>query len=297
MSNRESIIRKMQIIRKLRRKASTSQEILDYLKFEGELQGYNFDISQRTLHRDLDDIRAVYCIDIQFDFSQKLYYIDFDEHSEINERILEAFDIFNTMNLTDRLSEHVHFEKRKPQGTENFYGFLHAIKNHLQISFTYQSYWDEEPAVRLVEPYALKEFRNRWYILAQDTKDGIIKSFGLDRLSAFEITNTGFKPIDFNVNKHYKDCFGIISPNAEKPTEIVLSFNFRQGKFIKSLPLHESQEILIDNENELRIKLTIFITHDFIMELLSQGPNMKVLQPQSLVDTLKTSLQETLNQY
>ena len=67
-----------------------------------------------------------------------MYFIDFDEQAEVNERILEAFETFNALNISDRLSNHIHFEKRKPRGTENLYGLLHAIKNQVHIKFTYQ---------------------------------------------------------------------------------------------------------------------------------------------------------------
>ena len=138
MSKRESIARYNLIIKKLRKQSSSFSEISDYLAFESDLQEYNFNVSKRTFQRDIEDIRSVYNIDIQYDFSRKVYYIDFDEQPEINERILEAFDTFNALNITDRLSNYIHFEKRRPQGTENLYGLLHAIKNKVQISFSYQ---------------------------------------------------------------------------------------------------------------------------------------------------------------
>lgn len=298
MSKRESISRYNLIIKKLRRYPATFKEILDYLLLESEIQSYNFNVSKRTFQRDIADIRTIYNIDIQYDFSRKVYFIDFDDQSEISERILEAFDTFNALNITDRLSNHIHFEKRKPQGTENLYGLLHAIKNKVQITFTHQKYWDDEITKRLAEPYALKEFKNCWYVLANDLKDNRIKSFALDRLNNLEITKKHFQfPKDFNVNEHYKYCFGIISPNDQKPQEVILSFNPLQGKYIKSLPLHESQEVLKDNEEELRVKLTIIITFDFVMELLSHGDRVKVIKPDGLIDDLKRSYQNALNHY
>lgn len=144
MSKRESIARYNLIIKKLRKRPATFAEIEEYLALESEIQSYNFNISKRTFQRDRDDIRSLYNIDILFDFSKKVYYIDFDEQPEANERILEAFDTFNALNLTDRLSKHIHFEKRKPQGTEHLYGVLHAIKNQIQIKFVYQKYWEDE---------------------------------------------------------------------------------------------------------------------------------------------------------
>ena len=298
MSKREAISRYNLIIKKLRKCSASFNEIADYLSLESELQSYDFNVSKRTFQRDLEDIRSIYNIDIQYDFSRKVYFIDFEQQPEINERILEAFDTFNALNITDRLSNHIHFEKRRPQGTENLYGLLHAIKNQVQINFTYRKYWEDELTERIVEPYALKEFKNRWYIVANDLKDKKVKSFALDRLTDLEITKRKFQfPNDFNINDHYKYCFGIISPNGHKPQEVILSFYPFQGKYIKSLPLHESQQILIDNEDELRVKLTLFVTHDFFMELLSYGENLKVIEPESLIKDIKNSLQETLKQY
>jgi len=113
--------------------------------------------------------------------------------------------------------------------------------------------------LRVVEPYALKEFKNRWYVLANDLKDNKVKSFALDRLTELEITNKKFQlPNNFNINEHFKFSFGIISPNGQEPQEVILSFDPFQGKYIKTLPLHESQVILKDNEQELRIK-TYFV--------------------------------------
>jgi predicted DNA-binding transcriptional regulator YafY len=298
MSKRETISRYNLIIKKLRKQPATFVEIADYLVFESELQEYNFNIGKRTFQRDLDDIRSVYNIDIQYDFSRKVYFIDYDEQPEVNERILEAFDTFNALNISDRLSNHIHFEKRRPQGTENLYGLLHAIKNQVQIRFTYQKYWEDELTQRQVEPYALKEFKNRWYVLAKDLNDKKVKSFALDRLSALEITKMNFQlPINFDVNEHFKYSFGIISPNEDEPQEVILSFTPFQGKYIKSLPLHESQQVLVDNNVEFRLKLMLYITHDFIMELLSYGANLKVIKPESLIEELKISCQNTIKRY
>ncbi len=298
MSKRESITRYSLIINKLRKHAASFNEISDYLALESEIQGYNFNISKRTFQRDLNDIRSLYNIDIVYDKPLKAYIIDYDEESGFQARILEAFDTLNALNLNERLSQYIHFEKRQPQGTENLYGLLHAIKNRLQINFSYQKFWEESLTHRYVEPYALKEFKNRWYILANDMKDKKVKSFALDRLSELNITKKHFQlPVDFDANQYYKHCFGIISPNGHTPEEVILSFDPVQGKYIKSLPLHSSQQVLIDNDRELRIKLTVYVTHDFFMEILSYGDLVQVLQPESLIQELRNSYQNALKKY
>src|SRR5690606_6140821 len=98
-------------------------------------------------------------------------------------RRMEAFDTFNALRIGENTSGSIHFENRKPLGTENLFGLIHAIKNRLNIMFTYQKFWEDEMTHRSVEPYALKEFKSRWYVLAKDHKDNNIKSFALDRLT------------------------------------------------------------------------------------------------------------------
>ena len=298
MTKRESVLRYIHIMNKLRTGPATFEQIDAYLTRQSELQGAVFNMSKRQFQRDLKDIESIFEVEIKFDFRRKIYAINEDESSEMSQRRMEALDVFNALKIGESSSKSIHFEKRKPQGTENFHGLLHSIKNQRQISFTYQKYWEVELTHRTVEPYALKEFRNRWYVLAKDLKDQQIKSFAFDRLTELEINKKRFQPEqNFDVNEYYKFCFGIISPSDHELQEVILSFDPFQGKYIKSLPLHETQEVLVDDEKEVRIKLKIYMTHDFLMEILSHGENVKVIQPESLVISLKRSYKNALSQY
>lgn len=295
MSKRGYISRYLLILKKLKVKPYSTYEELqayidnqfDYLQMQDDTLNIGF--SKRTLQRDIREIRNVFGVDIEYSKSLKGYYITQSDTENMNfQRMIEAFDMFNSLNLAQDLTPFIHLEKRKPQGTENLYGLLHAIKNKLQIKFIYQKFWEEEASTRKVEPYALKEFKNRWYVMAKDSKDKNVKSFALDRLSNLEITNLTFiYPNTFSIEQAYRHCFGIISPIDKEPQEIILSFDPFQGKYIKTLPLHETQEILEDNEDELLVKLKLYVTHDLIMELLSFGDNMKVIKPKSLVKEIK----------
>ena len=298
MSVRETILRYHQIISKIRKHPFTFKEMSDELARESEFKGYRLKTGIRTFQRDLDTIRSIYSIDIQFDFKRGVYYYVPDEHSESNLRMVEALDLFNALKISENISGAIHFEKRRPQGTENMNGLLHAIRNRLQTEFTYFKYWEDQSSQRLVEPYALKEFRNRWYLLAVDHKDQRMKVFGLDRLSNLVISIRKFRyPRSFNVNDYFSDCYGIIVPEGEMPEEVILTFEPHEGKYIKSLPLHASQEIINDTPEELRICLTLYITEDFIMEILSHGAKVRVIQPAGLAKVIRNSCQETFMKY
>lgn len=298
MAKIDAIKRYNLIINKLRKYPATYNEIDTYLEKQSELQEYKLTVSKRTFQRDLDEIRLLYSIDIRFDFSKQVYYIDDAGQPDFNNRLLEAFDTFNALKVTDSIYQYMNFETRKPLGTENLNGFIHAIKNNVRIKFTYQKFQDDEISKRTVEPYLLKEFKNRWYVLAKDLNDGTVKSFAIDRISLLEITNQKFQvDSEYNLEDTYKHSFGIISSNESLPDEIILSFNTYQGKYIKTLPLHDSQKILIDDENEFKISLQLIVTHDLIMELLSFGDNLKVIQPQKLIDEMKNIFQNVLKKY
>jgi predicted DNA-binding transcriptional regulator YafY len=305
MSKRGYISRYLLVLKKLKAKPyCTYEELQSYIERQvDQLQlrddALNVGFSKRTLQRDLKEIRSLFGIDIEYSKTQGGYFIDKSEMENMNfQRMMESFDVFNSLNVAQGLSQFIHQEAQRPQNTDNLYGLLHAIKNRLQITFTYHKFWEEAPTQRQVSPYMLKEFKSRWYLLANNHADSKVKTFALDRMSALDITQQKFElPLNYDADGLFRHSFGIITPDDEEPQEIILSLTPFQGKYIKTLPLHSSQQILADNKNELRIRLYLYITHDFIMELLSLGDNVKVLQPASLVGAIKAAHKKAYAQY
>jgi len=297
MAQRETTSRHHLIIKKLRSaKRVTFDEISDYLARETQIQGYDFNISQRTFQRDILEIGDIYGIYIKYDFSGKFYHIEEDLGSEFRDRLFEAFDVYNALKVNEHNRQYVYLEKRRAKGTEHLYDLLHAIKNRLQVSFSYQKFYKDLPEKRTTNPLALKEFKYRWYLFAQDDCDNLVKTYALDRMTELEISKIHFpENPDFDMDEIQKYCFGIIMPINEQPQKVVLSFEPFQGKYIKSLPLHETQKVLIDNDKELRISLNIYLTHDFKMELMSYGESVKVVEPKHFAKEIKASYQRAIN--
>jgi len=297
MSQRQTTLRHNLIINKLRRqKRATFAEICDYLERESDIRGEDLTISKRTFTRDIAEIGETYGIYIRYDFSARNYFIEEEFDTEIDNRRLEALDIFNALKVKERQAKHIFLDTRQASGTEHLYGLLHAINNHFQVTFNYHPYYYEAAAERLANPLAIREFKYRWYLFAENKEQ--IKCYGLDRMTNLQILNSHFEmPAGFDLVEQFKYSFGIISPNADQPCEVILSFDPFQGNYIKSLPLHQTQQILVNNDEELRISLTVYLTHDFLMELLSYGDTVKVIQPQGLIDELKAIYQNVLEKY
>ena len=271
------------ILQRLENGPATREELTDYIYDHTAADYEPQRPSRRTFLRDKEAILTLYKKQIFCNDSDHRYFLADTDDTHQSLRILEAYDLAHLMNAAEPARSHVLFEKRRPRGTNLFQPLLEAIRQRLMVRCRYESYYEECITARLLCPYALKEFKGRWYLLAKDNKDGVVKTFGLDRIHDLMATHRAFAwPTGFNPEAHFADCFGITGPDMTEPADIVLSFEPLQGRYVKSFPLHESQRILHDGEDEVRIGLRLHVTHDLVMELLSYGGNVRVLSPESL---------------
>lgn len=301
MSKQLFVKRYYLIINFIKKKPASFKEIKNYLKNETIEEEEKYEISLRTFQRDLKEIEALFGYKIQNNRSRGVYeIIETDEVSDKYDRLMENFEVINALKISNHFEKQIIVEKRKPLGLANMHGLIHAIKNKREIAFVHEKYCTNEVRKQLkkVQPIALKEARYRWYLIGKDSKDNKIKTFGLDRISDLEITkNTFLNIVDYDATQAFHSSFGIITNESETPQKVVLSFSYKQGKFIKSFPMHHSQNEIIDNNEEYRVELLIHPTYDFVMELMSMGSHVKVLEPKSLQEEIKKKLYETMSLY
>ena len=299
MSKFETFYRWTAIIKKLRRQNASFEDINFMLQNLSEQDGYRYDISLRSFQRDIREIEKLFDIEIRFNRSKEKYYIHSDEISPDKERLLESFQLIHALKTTRKISAEVQFEKPYSPGTEHLIVLLQAIRNSKQVQFIYTKFSDDAPSVRMVNPYALKEYRNRWYLVGMVPGEEYVKCFGLDRISDLDVCESGFdKPEGFDVNDHFRYSYGVIGPETGKtPVDIELSFTPLQAKYVKTLPMHSTQYIISDTEEETCIGLKMHITHDFIMDILSQGPEVKVLKPRWLAQRIREDLSNAAQKY
>jgi len=281
---RNFFIRYFLVIKCLRnRKKATFDEIREFIAAETAILDKEFIYEIRTFQRDLNDIRCLFGIDIKINRLTHEYTIVESETDHFNTRILESFDIFNLLSSSQDFSQYISLERKCKQGTEYLHGLLYAINNRFKVSVLYKKYYEQNAEKCELLPLALKEFKARWYLIAARGSYTTIRTYALDRIQKLIIQPEKYiRPQSFDVNVFFKDCFGIIRPEDDDPYEIILSFDPFQGNYLKSYPLHTSQEILIDNNKEFRIKLFVFITYDLMMELLSFGNTVRIHSPLKL---------------
>lgn len=270
MAKKDYLQRYILIVEFLRKRATPFQEIKEFL-LDNEIE-----ISQRTFQRDKEEIESLWGIEIKFNKKESVYEINEELSDGKFDRIAESFNIVNALKQTNAVSKYIFVEQRKPKGTEYFNGILHAIQNNLIITFQLNSFWSE-PSQRRCVPKAIKEAQNRWYLIAYDLDRADFRNYGLDRISKFEVTSSKKNTPNINIQEHYQHAFGI--ETYEKSTQIILQFENSQKEYLKSLPFHCSQKIIMENKTHFKIELLMHPTHDFIMEILRFKNWCEVLEP------------------
>lgn len=271
---------------------------------ENYLDRHDLGRANRTIQRDFKILREEYGLSIVYDRRNNFYYLD--NTDTLNEGFFRFLEIVNTGNLlTESLEQskkalnHIHFDMEGGfQGTKHIKNLLQAIKDKRLVSFTHYNFHTKRHKDYTAEPYLLKEYQNRWYLVAfVGNKVNQFRTFGLDRIKGLIIEQETFER---NNKKDPTDMFlntiGLVYSD-NKPQKVVLSFNPTQGQYIKTLPMHRSQIITNDNDKELRIELIVIPNFELIQQILKHGDKVKVIEPVSLVNNIKSILQKNLEQY
>lgn len=311
MAKNEQILRLKfieMLLREKKEQGASYEQIEDYLedKFADKDLGEELKFSKKTFERDKKAIAEILGVEISYSRKRNAYYISEEELENSQDSVFDNLLLVQAYRETKDKTDIMFFEDRKSRGLHHLHGLVHAIMNRKVIAVSYQSFSMESENTVVLEPYALKEFRHRWYVLAKEfsreasASSGMtrtVKSYGLDRISELEIKKSTFRRDKYEVAKEYSDLFGIVSKNDSALEEVVLSFDAHQGQYIKSLPLHHSQEIIADDEQELRIRLKLYPTYDFKQEILSHGERVTVISPKSFRDEVRDEYKRILKKY
>lgn len=264
------------------KRGATFSEIYDCLKEEG------FDLKKRTFQRDKEILSKEFFTDISVTKDYR-YYIDIDEGLDNNEE-----DVFDNILLVEALKkakfsrEIMHYEKRRSRGLKHLNGLIYAIKEKRIIRIQYISFYNNQPDYEevIVEPYALKEFKYRWYLLGRDRANNNIRAFGLDRMKDIEITNSKNRGATIDVEEMFENVFGIEFPKGKLPQKIRLKVDAQQAKYLKTVPIHHSQTGIEDTDEYFIFELFLTPNYAFYQELFSLMDRVEVISPQGVKDEM-----------
>lgn len=205
--------------------------------------------------------------------------------------------IANSQNIKDRiLLEYV------PSGQEYLQLIIEAMKENRVINITYHSYWKNEENNFDVQPYCVKLFRQRWYLVARSTYTYFYEKgpriYSLDRIHDLHKAEETFEiPKDWSPKKFFDGCFGIIANQGKEPEQVKLKVSAGQANYLRDLKLHGSQEEIERKEEYSIFEYKLCPEYDFIQEILWNGEDMEVLEPLWLRQEIAGKLKRMWNKY
>lgn len=166
------------------------------------------------------------------------------------------------------------------------------------LTYTYQSFWGEEAKTVTAEPYLIKVFKQRWYLIAHTAEHEGLRTYALNRIQDLTISDRKFKmPKDFDAEDMFATAYGIVVREAEKAERIEIIVYNNQAKYLRSLPLHHSQREIETTDDYSVFEYYLKPTYDFVQELLLHGPDVEVVQPSSLRQLMKQRIEEMAELY
>lgn len=258
------------------------------------------DIPLRTFHNWRIAIEQVFDININCNRKGGYYYYienaDDMQKGGIRNWLLNTFAVNNLINESHHLKRRILFEE-VPSGRKYLTPVIEAMRDGLEIELYYQSYWYEEPSTYTLQPYCIKVFKQRWYVIGFCKERNNIRTFSLDRIQQLTTLDMKFVyPKDFDPEAYFADYFGIMIENKKLETIRIKVYGMHV-QYIRALPLHRSQCEIETTEDysifEYRMKPTL----DFRQELLSRGADVEVLAPLTFREEMIQSVDKMSSLY
>lgn len=266
------------------------------------------ELVRSTFNRHKEAIQNIFGIYIDCDRKDGYrYFID-------NGQVLEEDTVQNWMltslSVSNIVSESLSLQNRilleQIPSVAYLQQVIDAMKRKVKISMQYRKYGEIEAKIVTLEPYCIKLFRQRWYVLGHFSKGGdecnneseCYRLYSFDRIESMELTKIKFEiKKDFDSKAFFSECMGVIVGDGTAPEKIVLRAYGGERYYIKDLPLHHSQRSKGVGDNYEDFEYYMRPTKDFVSHVMSRANQIKILEPKSLADKVKTLLQESLNLY
>lgn len=294
---RESINRCVWLVDTIKRYGRITRKQLDECWQRSPYSGGR-PLSRRTFCNHRDAVEELFNIRIECDRISYEYYIaDEDSHNEsVTNWLLNSVSLNNVLSGSREISDRI-FVEEVPSAREFLSTVITSLKQHHPIKFTYRPYTRSVPTRGVVlEPYFLKLFKQRWYVVGHHVAEDRIKTYALDRMKDVTALNDTFTPDPgFDAATYFKDSYGIVVTQSDVK-KVVLKVDSRQAKYFAALPLHHSQYQTVSDSYSL-FTMWLRITDDFVEELLSHGPRITVLEPAELRARMKRELGDALANY
>lgn len=247
--------------------------------------------SRTTFRRHREEVEEMFGIVIDCD-NENRYYIDdpsLMSNDSVPRWMLSTIAVSNIVSEARGLHDRILLENI-PSESELLQQVIDAMRNANRINVTYRRYGDTKPSVWKLEPYCIKLFRRRWYLLGHFKDSGFI-TLSFDRMEEISITEEAFNlDRNFDAQTYFSDYFGVMTDDRVPVQSIVMRAYGNEPYYLRDLPLHHSQKEIAVTKDYTDFEVTLHPTRDFFAYILSRGGWVQVISPQEIVSEIKQML-------
>ncbi len=181
-----------------------------------------------------------------------------------------------------------------PTGGEMLGEVIEAMKQGRKIRVVYKK-WEEPEREYLLEPYCVKLFKQRWYLLGR-RGEGPLQIFSFERIASVTIDEESFT-LDpgFDAETYFAEYFGATTGMGAELATIRLRAYGRDRYYLRDLPMHPSQRFVEEGDIYWEFELRLRPTPDFMAAILSRGGWVQVVSPEWLADEIRERAQFMLD--
>ncbi len=226
---------------------------------------------------------------------------------------LENFEWLNDLQHRLGLETHdsiISFSKNILTNSTLIASLFTSIRLKRVITLYYHKFGDDDIRSVDITPHLLKEYNNRWFLIASACDSGKILTFALDRIDSFEENHKAHrKEVPEDILDRFEDMIGV-TYNEDIPVEKIVFWVSNVSKdYIKTKPLHNSQRCLKsekavqlrNNYPNLRngdiFQIECLENYELIQALSSYGPELIVLEPTHIREKIQSRLVQMVNRY
>lgn len=263
--------------------------------------GDNKPLPLRTFHQHRVAVEELFGVKIKCNPSNGYKYAITNPEVLRNDRtrkwLLNSFNLSNMIIAGHNMRDRILFEDI-PHGTEYLQTIIDAMQQSKELAIDYQPFYGHR-ASYTIQPYAMKTYHQRWYVLGFIKELNAIRNIALDRLLEMTIKEQPFKfPKNFNAEKYYANTVGIFVNEKLSPVKVTLKAYGKQIEYLRSLPLHKSQRETFSKYGEFCVfEYKLCLTPELSSQILAMGENVEVLEPIELREEIMSRLNDCLNRY
>ncbi len=254
-------------------------------------------MSRRTFINYRDAVEALFDVNIAYNSATYEYYIEpAGVNKDFKRGLYDMLSVNRLLRDDNPVASRI-FPEEIPSGSDYFEQLVTAMERRQVVAMEYRPFWKIESKQVAIEPYFLKAFRKRWYVIGLVRGEQQIKTYALDRICDLSLTAASYDyPESFDAERYFDNCFGVMR-TGEPVEEICLRTTMRQAQYFRALPLHNSQREIETGDGYVLFGYRLRVTYDLVQELLSLGREVEVLSPGHLRDTMLAHLQAALAVY